>query len=76
MEATLDGWIKRCEAREDVRVREEISALLAAPEAKELPLSVSAALERGSHATDRTLTALCLLAALDTLTGFPASPAG
>ena len=64
----LDDWIGRCERYEEAGVRREVEVFLLSDEARGLPLSVLAALNRAVNATDRILTALSILAALDSLT--------
>lgn len=64
----LDEWIGRCERYEEACVRQEVGFFLSSNEAPGLPPSVLAALNRAVNTTDRILTALSLLAALDSLT--------
>lgn len=64
----LDSWITRCERYEDNAVRAETGAFLQTEEARRLPQNVFVAMERAAGTTDRILTALSLLAALDSLT--------
>jgi hypothetical protein len=64
----LDDWIGRCERYEEAGVRRDLVVFLSSDEADELPLSVLAALNRAVNTTDRILTALSILAALDSFT--------